>query len=160
MVLPQPHLLVALEGAACTVVGRVGTDASPFAPDLVGELADFGDLAGGEHQRGVMVRVAYLLAKCMHALRVAADAVVGGRLDKLRDGCAEACSQLRRADVGVLQHAVQQAGGDEDIRAARITQQPRDFRQMLDERRAIALAALAGVTACRVRETESGRHGT
>jgi hypothetical protein len=48
--------------------------------------------------------------------------------------------------------AVQQAGRDDDIRAARITQQPRDRRQMLDEQRAIALAPLPDMTARGARE--------
>jgi len=136
----------------------VGTGAGPLTPDLVGEFADFGDLVGGEQQRGVMVGVADLLAKGMHALQAAADGVIGGRLYELRDGCAEACSQrgFRLSSAALTSVSCStlcsRPAATRDIRAARIAQQPCDFRQMLVEWRPIALAPLTGVTARSVRE--------
>jgi len=54
---------------------------------------------------------------------------------------------------------VQQACGDDDLRAAGVVQQPGYLKRMLDERRAIALAPLTGVTSPNARADSVGEDG-
>jgi hypothetical protein len=104
-----------------------GAQRGRLAPDLIGQLADLRDLVGGEHQHGVAARVAHLLAKGGLAPWTAGHAVVGHRQHQVADVRAEAARQLGRAGVRVLQHAAQQTGGNDDVRAAAVAQYARNL---------------------------------
>ena len=123
-----------------------GRGARPRHP--VAQLENLRDLVGGEQQRGVVARATHLLAQRELALAVVADLrVVADGTHERRDDRAEARGQLFDAHGRVLDDVVQEAGGDELVGAARVAQQPPHLDRMLDERRTVAVAALARVRA-------------
>ena len=78
------------------------------------------------------------------AVLVVGDAVVlGQRLDQLRDPVAETLTQLFGAHVGVLDHVVEQRGGDHLVAEAGSSSSPATVSGMGDVRRPVVLAALA-----------------
>jgi hypothetical protein len=98
--------------------------------------------------RGVDTRAVDLFSQQLLALAIAVHGrVIADRRYEVGDVRAEALGQLTGADLGVRHDVVQQAGGNQDIRAAGSTQQPCDFQRMLDERCTVAGASLTGVSA-------------
>jgi hypothetical protein len=113
----DPELVIVLHvcGHGCAVACSV-------AGDAIGQLTHLGDLVGSEYEGCVAGSVAYLLAQQLLAVAVAGyGRIVADGLDEVGDVCAEACGELGDARMAVLQDVVQQAGGDDDSRAAGVS---------------------------------------
>ena len=90
------------------------------------------------------MRISSLRWKRGLALGVILDrGVVGDGRDQPGDLGAEAPLELLDAGVGVLQHVVEDSGGDDLVRVAGLVQQAGHLRGMGEERRRVGVARLA-----------------
>jgi len=117
------------------------------------QLADLGQLVGGEHRQRVVAGVGDLITKRGLASRVAGDPlVVADGPDDFTDSAAEPGKQLRRGRIGLLERVVQQTGSNHMIRRTRLVEQRRDLERVQDERGAVNLTMLSVVQSLRIRE--------
>ena len=117
------------------------------AATRTGPLADLGDLVGREQQCDVASGEAHLIAQDLLAQAVALDArIVGDPSTSAATSSPNALRQLRQVDSASSTTSCSRPATTTCSVAAGVAQQPRDLERVLDERLAVAVATLPGMT--------------
>ena len=123
-----------------------GSTLARAADELEPQLARLRDLVGGVDRRGLRVGAGDDVAQARLASGVvAASRRLGDRAHERGDALPEALLEVVEVGIGVLEHVVQHARGDDLVGVVAPAQQLRDLQRVQDERRPIGVAALARV---------------